>query len=234
MQYLEITSHLQQLADEKIAEHSQRFFKTAKGEYGYGDVFLGIRVPVIRQAVRKYRTAPTGTAKRLLKSRYHEVRLFALLLLVYKFSKGDEKEQKEIFDLYLAHTRYINNWDLVDSSAHQIVGGWLEGRKKDILYELAESDSLWERRIAIIATYRFIRNDRFTETLRISRRLLADREDLIHKAVGWMLREVGNRDRNKETVFLKTHYRKMPRTMLRYAIEKYSKAERQKYLKGEV
>ncbi len=234
MVHKKITDHLLGLANPEIAEHSQRFFKTAKGEYGHGDKFLGIRVPVIRQAVRKYNATSLSTATELLKSEYHEIRLFALLLLVSRFSKGSAEEQGKIYRLYLSNTQYINNWDLVDSSAYYIVGAYLEDKDKGILYELARSDSLWERRIAIMATFYFIKNDQFRDTLKLSKQLLTDQEDLVHKAVGWMLREVGKRDLAKEIAFLNAHYQKMPRTMLRYAIEKFSQTDRKKYLNGEV
>lgn len=234
MAYQEIVDYLQGLANPEIAEHSQRFFKTAEGEYGFGDTFLGIRVPVIRQAVKKYKTTPLKCTKKLLKSEFHEIRLFALLLLVFQFSKSNTRVQKEIYDLYLRNTQYINNWDLVDSSAHQIVGAYLENRDKSILYDLSKSESLWERRIAIMSTFHFIKKNQFRDALKISEKLLGDQEDLIHKAVGWMLREIGKRDRAVEVAFLKPNYQKMPRTMLRYAIEKFSRQERQKYLRGEV
>jgi len=234
MVYQEITDHLRSLANPEIAEHSQRFFKTTEGEYGFGDKFLGIRVPVIRQAVKKYKNTPLSVAEKLLKSEYHEVRLFALLLLVFRFSKSSVDEQEEIYHLYLSNTQYVNNWDLVDSSTHHIIGTYLENRDKSMLYDLSKSDLLWERRIAIMSTFYFIKKNQFSDTLHISEQLLSDQEDLIHKAVGWMLREVGKRDLAKEVAFLKAHYQKMPRTMLRYAIEKFSKEERQKYLSGEL
>lgn len=232
MTHQEIVDHLHSFANPETAEHSQHFFKTDKGEYGYGDKFLGIRVPLIRQSVKKYKTAPLSIAKKLFQSEYHEIRLFALLLLVFQFSKGNPIEQKKIYSVYLNNTQYINNWDLVDSSAHHIVGKYLENRDKTILYRLSKSNSLWERRIAIMSTFHFIRNNEFKETLHISTQLLNDQEDLIHKAVGWMLREVGKRNLAAETDFLQSHYKTMPRTMLRYAIEKFSKEERKKYLKG--
>ncbi len=232
MIHQEIVDHLQRLANPEIAEHSQRFFKTARGEYGEGDKFLGIRVPVIRQSVKKYRTTQLSVTKKLLKSEHHEIRLFALLLLVHQFSKGNPDEQERIYRVYLNNTRYINNWDLVDSSAHNIIGSYLEDKDKNILYELSKSSSLWERRIAIMATFYFIKKNQFIDTLQISKQLLSDQEDLIHKAVGWMLREIGKRNLTTETGFLKSHYKTMPRTMLRYAIERFSKEERQKYLKG--
>jgi 3-methyladenine DNA glycosylase AlkD len=232
MDYQEINQHLLSLADQDFADHSQRFFKTAPGEYGYGDRFLGIRVPIIRQQVKRYQTASLTTSSRLLKSDYHEIRLFALLLLVEQFSRADEKRQLKIYDLYLANTRYINNWDLVDSSAHKIVGPYLENRDRAILQTLARSKSLWERRIAIIATFHFIRINQLDDSLDIAEQLLHDKEDLIHKAVGWMLREIGKREKNVEIAFLNKHYKSMPRTMLRYSIEKFSPRERNNYLRG--
>lgn len=234
MAYQEIVDHLHSLANPEIAEHSQRFFKTAEGEYGFGDKFLGIRVPVIRQAVKKFKTTPLSVAEKLLKSEYHEVRLYALLLLVFRFSKSSVDEQDEIYRLYLNNTQYVNNWDLVDSSAHHIVGAYLGNKDRSVLYDLSKSNSLWERRIAIMSTFCFIKKNQFGDTLHISEQLLSDQEDLIHKAVGWMLREVWKRDLAIEVAFLKAHYQKMPRTMLRYAIEKFSKEERQKYLSGKV
>ena len=232
MLYQEITDHLHSLANPEIAEHSQRFFKTAEGEYGFGDKFLGIRVPVIRKTVKKFKTIPLSAVEKLLKSEYHEIRLFVLLFLVFRFSKSNPAEQDEIFNLYLRNTQYVNNWDLVDSSAHYIVGAYLENRDKFLLYDFSESNLLWERRIAIMSTFYYIKKNQFNDTLRISERLLNDPEDLIHKAVGWMLREIGKRDLAIELVFLKAHYQKMPRTMLRYAIEKFSKEMRKKYLSG--
>ncbi len=230
MAYQEILDHLHSLANPEIAEHSQRFFKTAEGEYGFGDKFLGIRVPIIRQAVKKYKNTPLNVIEKLLKSEYHEIRLFALLFLVFRFSKTSDEEQEKIYHLYLNNIQYVNNWDIVDSSAHYILGIFLENRNKSILYDLSKSNSLWERRIAIMSTFHFIKKNQFSDTLRISEQLLSDPEDLIHKATGWMLREVGKRDLAEEVAFLKAHCKKMPRTMLRYAIEKFSKKERQKYL----
>ncbi len=230
----QVIKHLKNLANPEIAAHSQRFFKTGEGEYGFGDIFLGIRVPVIRKAVRKFKTIPLNTAEELLKSEYHEVRLFALLLLVLRFNKNSDNEQQEIFHIYTRNTAYINNWDLVDSSAHYIVGAYLQDKERSLLYKLTKSDSLWERRIAIMSTFFYIKKNDFNDALNISKFLLNDAEDLIHKAVGWMLREIGNRDKTAEAEFLKNYYRHMPRTMLRYAIEKFNPEERQQYLKGEI
>ena len=230
----QVIKYLKNLANPEIAEHSQKFFKTGEGEYGSGDKFLGIRVPVIRKAVRKFKTLPLNTAEELLKSEYHEIRLFALLLFVLRFNKSDNDERDEIFHIYTGNTVYINNWDLVDSSAHYIVGAYLQDKDRSLLYKFAESPSLWERRIAIMSTFYYIKNNEFKDALNLSEFLLNDAEDLIHKAAGWMLREIGNRDKTAEIEFLKNYYRHMPRTMLRYAIEKFSPEERQRYLKGKV
>ena len=228
----EIQKTVRGQADPAIAKDSTRFFKTGKGEYGEGDQFLGIRVPELRGYAKTYAHTPLEEVLRLLESPYHEERLLALLLLVQKFAKGDAKLKTAIFDAYLKHTRYINNWDLVDSSAYRIIGPYLEDKNRETLYDLAKSDSLWERRIAIMATLHFIRQKDFNDALELSRKLIDDKEDLIQKAVGWMLREIGNRDRGAEKKFLKEYYKRMPRTMLRYAIEKFPEKERQEYLKG--
>jgi 3-methyladenine DNA glycosylase AlkD len=229
-----IISYLNSLSDATIAEHSQKYFKTGEGEYGCGDKFLGIRVPVLRKTVKKYKDTSITEIQKLIKSEYHEVRLFSLLLLVQMFSKGETDTKEKVVNLYLKNTKYINNWDLVDSSAPYIIGAWLFHRDRKILYELARSDLLWDRRIAIMSTAYFIKNNQYTDTLKISTILLSDSEDLIHKAVGWMLREVGNRDIEIEEKYLKKYYKKMPRVILRYAIEKFSKERRQAYLKGEI
>ena len=230
----QIEAKLLSLADPEIAAHSQRYFKTGAGEYGAGDLFLGIRMPVLRRLVKEFKNTGPDVAETLLKSPFHEQRLFALLLMVARFQKGTAAEQEMIYKLYLHNTKWINNWDLVDSSAHLIVGAWLETRNRAILYKLAKSDTLWERRIAILATFYFIRLNDFEDALCLADLLLHDPEDLIHKAVGWMLREIGNRDRQVESDFLRQHYQVMPRTMLRYAIEKYPEQERQSYLKGRI
>ena len=231
---LGIQKELRRLADKETAEHSQWFFKTGKGQYGEGDRFLGIRVPALRTIARQYRGVSVEEASRLLKSQFHEERLVALLLLVGMFDKADDEGRRAIYELYLENTRFINNWDLVDCSAEHIVGAYLRRADKQPLYDLAVSNSLWERRISIMSTFHFIKHNEFADTLRIAQILLADKEDLIHKAVGWMLREVGKRGADAEERFLKKHCRQMPRTMLRYAIERFPAAKRQKYLKGEV
>lgn len=227
-----ISRVLQDLADAEIANHSQRFFKTGKGEYGEGDRFLGIRVPTLRRHIRQFRGVAPEELLKLLASKFHEERLFALLLLVGRFRRGTDEEREWIYRQYLANTRYINNWDLVDSSAGKIVGAYLEPRSRRPLYKLAGSESLWERRIAIIATSHFIGRDDFDDALAICERLLKDEEDLIHKATGWMLREIGKRDLEAEKAFLDRYCSMMPRTMLRYAIEHLPPADRAVYLKG--
>jgi 3-methyladenine DNA glycosylase AlkD len=230
----QIIAELHNLSDEAIAEHSQRFFKTGPGEYGEGDKFLGIRVPVIRKCVKKWRALDLADVGSLLNSVWHEVRLLALLIMVDRFSKGDHNIQQEIYTTYLHNTDSINNWDLVDCSAHHIVGSFLLNGDRTILRQLAHSDTLWERRLAIMATLCFIRRGWFSDTLLIAELLRDDPHDLIHKAVGWMLREVGKRDLETEVSFLKKQYKQMPRTMLRYAIEHFPEPERKLYLKGTI
>jgi len=230
-----IRARLRSLADPRIASHSQRFFKTGPGDYGHGDRFLGIRVPVLRKVARELRAAPFAAAFALLRSPFHEERLVALLMLVDRYARGTAAEQRQIHEQYLEHVpKHVNNWDLVDSSAHYIVGAQLEGGDRGVLYELARSPHLWSRRVAIIATFWFIKRGSFDDTLAIAELLLDDREDLIHKATGWMLREVGNRDRAVAERFLRRHCRRMPRTMLRYAIEKLPERTRRAYLAGTV
>ncbi len=234
MAYKEISRTIKDFADPAIAGHSQRFFKTGKGEYGEGDKFLGVRVPVLRKLAKQFEHVSLNAIQSLLKSPYHEERLCALLLLARKFEKGDNDERKRIYTLYLNNTRHVNNWDLVDSSAHQIVGSYLTNRSRRPIYKLARSKDIWERRIAMMSTYAWIKNNDFDDALAISTMLLQDKHDLIHKAVGWMLREVGNRHLSVEKTFLKKYYKEMPRTMLRYAIEKFPDNERKKYLSGNV
>lgn len=227
-----LRKELYALADPADAIHLQRFFKTAPGEYGAGDKFLGLRVPALRRLVREYSQLADVHALEMLASSWHEERLLALMLLVEGYRRGDGSRRDRIHRAYLAHTRYINNWDLVDASAGGIVGAHLDSRKIELLVRLARSDDIWERRIAIIATYHFIKQGEFGPTLKIARLLLRDSHDLIHKAVGWMLREVGKRDRTTEDAFLKKHYQEMPRTMLRYAIERHPETIRKQYLAG--
>jgi 3-methyladenine DNA glycosylase AlkD len=228
-----IRKKLQQLGSEEKAKVLQRFFKTRPGEYGEGDVFIGVRVPELRKLVKEYPDITIKESMQLLRSLIHEERMLALLILIGKYSKGNETVKKRIYKLYLQHTRFINSWDLVDSSAHHIVGNFLIDKSKDPIYRLATSKNLWERRIAILSTFHFIKHNNYSETLKISKILLTDEQDLIHKAVGWMLREIGKRHIFTQETFLRKHYKRMPRTMLRYAIEKFPEPKRQKYLKGD-
>jgi 3-methyladenine DNA glycosylase AlkD len=223
---------LRSFADPEQATNLARFFKTGPGQYGEGDRFLGVKVPVMRKVAKEFQNLSLQEAERLLHSGIHEERLLALVILVGQFEKGDAPTQKSIYDIYLANTKCINNWDLVDLSAPQIVGGYLKTRSRRPLYRMATSTSLWERRISILATFSFIRSNDFSDTVKIATVLLGDNEDLIHKAVGWMLRETGKRDATVLEAFLDEHCNTMPRTMLRYAIERLSEAKRRKYMKG--
>ena len=189
----DVLKRLVELGDASIAEHSQRFFKTGPGEYGEGDIFLGIRVPVLRKEAKAYKDISQSELLKILKSEYHEARLLALLIMVLKFQKGNEDEKERWVQIYLKHTKYINNWDLVDSSSHQIVGAYFLKKDSSTILELAQSKLFWERRIAMIAMYHYIKNDQFDLTLKLSEMLLKDKEDLMHKAVGWMLRELGKK-----------------------------------------
>ncbi|HIH05439.1 TPA: DNA alkylation repair protein [Candidatus Woesearchaeota archaeon] len=221
---------IRSLANPEKAGVLQGFFRTGKGQYGEGDVFLGVTVPQSRAISKKYALLSFANIKALLKSKIHEERLVALLILVHRYQKGDEDEKKGIVDFYLGNTKCVDNWDLVDLSADKLLGHWLFGKDTSLLCRLAESPHLWERRIAIVSTFHFIRNNRFSDTLKISGMLLGDKHDLIHKAVGWMLREVGKRDQPVLEGFLKRHHKKMPRTMLRYAIERLDEGRKKFYM----
>ena len=236
-----------------------RFFKTGPGQYGEGDIFLGLKTAETRNVAKKYSEICLSDIAKLLASKIHEHRAVAVMILNRQFTKGDFEQKQKIYKFYLKNISGINNWDLVDSSAHKIIGAYLglmalpaeqakhtrflsrkakgsyiSGASREILYKFAKSNNLWKKRIAIMSTYHFIRKKEFKDALKISKVLLNDEHDLIHKAVGWMLREVGNRDIVAEERFLKRHYQKMPRTMLRYAIEKFPETKRQAYLKGSV
>ncbi len=228
----QIKNELQKLANPEIAEHSQRFFKTGKGEYGEGDKFLGIRVPEQRKIARRYIKTPLDEVEKLLHSSFHEERLTALLILVYQYPKSPPEDQRKIYEFYMENLDWINNWDLIDITAQHIVGSWLLDKPRDILYELAKSGRLWDRRIAVMGTFQFIKNGDFNDTIEICDILMNDSHDLIHKATGWMLREIGKRNEKLLIDYLKLRYRTMPRTMLRYAIEKFPEPERQKFLNG--
>jgi 3-methyladenine DNA glycosylase AlkD len=225
-----LAEDLQNLADPEKAAILSRFFKTGKGQYGEGDVFLGIVVPKQRAVAKKYSALPLKDIRQFVVSKIHEHRLVALRILVSRYRKADGEGKAMIADFYLTHVKHINNWDLVDLSAPNILGDYLLNHDREVLYRLARSRNLWERRISIISTMAFIKKNDFDDTLLISEILLHDDHDLIHKAVGWMLREVGKRDLRTEEGFLKIHYRRMPRTMLRYAIERFDEKKRRFYM----
>jgi 3-methyladenine DNA glycosylase AlkD len=224
----EIKKELNKKANKEKAKILARFFKTGKGEYGEGDVFIGIRVPDQREVAKKFKEVSFKDLNELIKSDIHEYRLTALLILIFRYKTDKEKA----FKFYIKNTKKINSWDLVDLSAPNIIGDYLIDKDRSILYDFAKSEDLWEKRIAIISTFTFIKNNDFKDVFKISEILLNDKHDLIHKAVGWMLREIGKRDIEMEKIFLKKYYKKMPRTMLRYAIEKFPEQERKRILKS--
>lgn len=227
----DIQRELETYADPVKREYLPRFFKTGKGEYGEGDKFLGVVVPNTRTVAKQHKDAPFAVMAELLQSQWHECRLCALLMLVERFKKNGEKERKLIYDFYLSQTARINNWDLVDLSAPGIVGEYLKDKSRDDLYRLADGALLWEQRIAVVSTYTLIKNGDFTDILALSERLLHHPHDLMRKAVGWMLREMGKRDKDLLVQFLEKHSKVMPRTMLRYAIEKFPEEERKEFMK---
>lgn len=228
-----LQNELRKLGNPEKSKNSAWFFKTGKGQYGEGDIFIGVTMPEQRKLIKQYLHLSLKEIKQLLQSPEHECRMCALLILVEQFKKGTEEEKEKIYTLYLKNTKWINNWDLVDASAEHIVGPWLETRKEKmkVLKTMAKSISLWERRIAILSTFCYIKKGSSKEATEIARLLLTDKEDLIHKAVGWMLREIGKRcSVIEEEIFLKKHCNKMPRTMLRYAIEHFPEEKRKNYL----
>ena len=227
-----VKAALKQYVDPEKAAFYPRFFKTGKGEYGEGDCFLGVTVPNQRKVAKQFKALSSDEVCKLLDDKHHECRLTALLILVEQFRRADKKERKRIFDLYFMKVDRINNWDLVDASAHKIVGPHLEDKSRSFLHNLAKTDHLWKQRIAMIATYHFIQQDDFQDTVKLSRYFLTHEHDLIHKASGWMLREVGKRDKSVLKAFLDRHHKRMPRTMLRYAIERLPDQRRKAYLKA--
>ena len=229
----QIRRSLRASADPKHAQVLQRFFKTGPGEYGEGDRFLGLRVPDIRRVARESDGLPLAGVLTLLRANYHEERLLALLILVRRFERGAPEERERLFRIYLAHRSYINNWDFVDLTAPRILGAWLLDHPRDLLDELAQSANLWERRMAMLATLAFIRQGQLADALRLAEGFLADRHDLMHKACGWMLREAGKRDQRALMGFLERHAAQMPRTMLRYAIERFPAHERERWMRKE-
>lgn len=225
-----IKKELERRANKEKAQILSRFFKTGKGQYGEGDIFLGVTVPEIRKVAKQFKEVAFSKIQELLDDKIHECRLAGLLILVEKYEKAEQDEKEKIFKLYLKNYKNINNWDLVDLSAPKIVGDYLLNKDRKILYDLVNSGHLWKKRIGILATFAFIREKQLNDTFKISKILLNDKHDLIQKAVGWMLREAGKRNKTQEIEFLEKHASKMPRTMLRYAIEKFSESERKHFL----
>ncbi|MDY6992900.1 MAG: DNA alkylation repair protein [Pseudomonadota bacterium] len=227
----QLTAELQHRADPKYQAIQQRFFKTAAGDYGAGDIFLGVKVPLLRAMTQKYRSLSLEDIETLLHSSIHEYRFLALLFLIQHYRNTASDNKAKLFNFYLHHSAYVNNWDLVDVSAPAIIGHYVLDKPKTILYTLSRSPVLWQRRMAIVATFTLIKNHQLDETLYLAEQLLNDSHPLIHKAVGWMLREVGKRDQPLEETFLRSHHRRMPRVMLRYSIEKFDTKRRKIYLK---
>lgn len=229
--FRQIVSELKKYKNPEKAEFFPRFFKTGKGEYGEGDKFLGITVPNVRSVASKfYKTTSLHDIRALLNNEFHEIRLCALIILTLKYSKASEKEKKEIFEFYILNTKFINNWDLVDASAYKIVGAYLFDKDRKILYGLADSKNLWEQRIAIISTMYFIKKNDLDDIFRISKNLISHKHDLIHKALGWMLREAGKFNQKRLEDFLEIYSGQMPRTMLRYSIEKLQQNQKSYYM----
>ncbi len=235
---MEIKKELKKYAKSDVIEEKFAYFhKTGKGQYAQDDIFIGVTVPDIRKVANEYyKTISLKEVEELLHSKYHEERLLALIILTYKMKKAKEDEQKKIVNLYIRNTKYINGWDLVDLSAHYILGKYLleHENEKNILYEFANSNNLWKQRISIVSTWMFIREGKYEDTFKIAEILLNNKQDLIQKAVGWMLREVGKKDFDSEYNFLIKYYKEMPRTMLRYSIERFDEDLRQDFLKGRI
>jgi len=225
-----ILHELKKQSDPSLIDHAKRFFKTGKGEYGYGDTFIGLRVPDIRAIAKEFKETPLSEVEKLLQNKAHEARMCALVILTLRYKKNNDA----VYDLYMKQRNFVNGWDLVDISAPKISGPYLVDKDRSVLYELAASDAMWDRRIAMLSTFTFIRNNDLEDTLRLAEINLQDKEDLMHKATGWMLRELGKRDKPMLDHFLKKHLEEMPRTMLRYAIEKFTKEERGLYLSGDI
>lgn len=226
----DVKQRLESLASPDVAKSSVRFFKTGPGQYADGDIFIGIKVPTLRKVSQEFRSLALDEVESLLNSPIHEERHLALMILVLQVAKCNDAYRRAVFDFYIRNTKFINNWDLVDCSSPQLVGGYLWDKSRKPLFQLAKSKSLWERRIAIVSTQYFIRQEDFADTLELSRRFLNDEEDLIHKATGWMLRTVGDTAKPILEAFLDQHAAAMPRTMLRYAIEKFPPDQRRAYL----
>ncbi len=229
-----LITYFRSLSNGNIAKANKRFFKTGKGQYGEGDAFLGVPVPIIRKVAVQNIDLPLTKVVPLLTSGFHEERMLALIIMLNQFKVADDNYREAIFETYLENIKFVNSWDLVDTSAPGLVGNYLEHKDRDLLHQWSRSENMWKRRIAIVSTLHFIRKKDYDDALNIANTLRHDREDLIQKAVGWMLREIGKRNMRKEETFLKQNYKSMPRTMLRYAIEKFPEKERQLYLKGDL
>ncbi len=229
-----LIKELQDNASSEKAEIYKKFFKTGKGEYGEGDIFIGLTMPQQREISRKYIDLSIPKIQELLKSKIHEHRMVGLIILTEKYKNSSERDKADIFNFYINNTKNINNWDLVDVTCPRIVGDFLLDKDKKILYEMVRSNNLWERRIAIVSTWKFIHEGEFGDVLAISELLLEDKHDLIHKAVGWMLREVGKKDEDVLRNFLRGNYSRLPRTTLRYAIERFPEEKRKRFLRGEI
>ncbi|MFH1174388.1 MAG: DNA alkylation repair protein [archaeon] len=227
-----VHADLRKHASKEKAKLLSGFFKTGKGEYGEGDVFLGVMVPQSREVAKKHANLSLNEIKKLLHDKIHEVRLVGVLILVHKFAHADEKERKRFFDFYVHNSQKINNWDLVDLSAHRIIGAYLLDKDRALLYQLAQSESLWQRRISIISTFAFINKNDYTDALALAEKLMHDKHDLIHKAVGWVLREIGKKDEPTLRRFLDKHAMHMPRTMLRYSLEKLDQKTKERYMQS--
>ena len=226
-----VLSELQSMANPEKAAFLQRFFKTGPGQYAEGDVFLGLIAPLTRSIAKANKQTPLAELQVLMESEYHEARLCALLIVVEQFKKASEAVRKQLYDFYLSNASRINNWDLVDVTCPHVVGAYLLDKDRSRLYELAESDNLWEQRIAMVSTVAFIRNREYTDTLALAEKFMMHKHDLMHKAIGWMLREVGKKDRETLSEFLEEYATRLPRTALRYAIEHYPEDQRQYFLK---
>jgi len=229
---LQLQKEIQSHKDPVRAKSSVWFFKTGKGQYGEGDVFLGLTVPLQRSVAKKFNTLPLEDLQKMLESKFHEYRFTALEILVMQFEKASIAEKKKIFNFYIKNSVRVNNWDLVDASAPYVTGEFLADKPRIVLYKFAQSGNLWKKRIAIVSTFAFIKRGEFADTLKIAELLLSDTHDLLHKAVGWALREVGKKDEKVLLKFLRQHYANLPRTTLRYAIEKFSSAQRKNLLQG--
>lgn len=227
----DIISELNSLENPADAQFLQRFFKTGKGEYGEGDVFIGLRVPTTRQICKKYKDLPVNEIEKLLESPIHEHRLAAVIIMRIQAERANSVLRKSLYDLYLRRADRVNNWDIIDISCHKIVGAYLADKDRAILYKLARSKQMWERRIAIVSTAHFISKNDLDDTFKLAEILLKDKEDLMHKATGWMLREAGKKDEARLKEFLDKHATTMPRTMLRYSIERLHPADRAHYMK---